>query len=137
QSAVSDEIGRFSRTLEQGIDQFERVVAKYPKRIPGDEAFKLHDTFGFQLELTRELADERGIEVDDEGFKTAMAAQRERSRGAIKQKWASVENLPRPEFTGYHELSTGSEVGALRQAGRPVESATPRAAGELCVERRH
>src|SRR5258706_10616752 len=53
QGAVSDEIGRFSRTLEQGIDQFERVVAKNPKRIPGDEAFKLHDTFGFQLDLTR------------------------------------------------------------------------------------
>ena len=67
QEALSDEIGRFSRTLEQGIDQFERVVAKNPKRIPGDEAFKLHDTFGFQLELTRELADERGIEVDDVG----------------------------------------------------------------------
>jgi len=124
QGAISDEIGRFSRTLEQGIDQFERVVAKNPKRIPGDEAFKLHDTFGFQLELTRELADERGIEVDDEGFKTAMAAQRERSRGAIKQMWTSVENLPRSEFTGYRELSTDSKIAALRKDGKPVESAT-------------
>ncbi len=135
QSAVSDEIGRFSRTLEQGIDQFERVVAKYPKRIPGDEAFKLHDTFGFQLELTRELADERGIEVDDEGFKTAMAAQRERSRGAIKQMWTSVENLPRSEFTGYRELSTDSKIAALRKDGKPVESATEGDAVEVFVER--
>src|SRR5438552_2232509 len=135
QSAVSDEIGRFSRTLEQGIDQFERVVAKYPKRIPGDEAFKLHDTFGFQLELTRELADERGIEVDDEGFKTAMAAQRERSRGAIKQMWTSVENLPRSEFTGYRELSTDSKIAALRKEGKPVESATEGDAVEVFVER--
>src|SRR6266550_743929 len=135
QSAVSDEIGRFSRTLEQGIDQFERVVAKYPKRIPGDEAFKLHDTFGFQLELTRELADERGIEVDDEGFKTAMAAQRERSRGAIKQMWTSVENLPRSEFTGYHELSTDSKIAALRKDGKPVESATEGDAVEVFIER--
>jgi len=135
QSAVSDEIGRFSRTLEQGIDQFERVVAKNPKRIPGDEAFKLHDTFGFQLELTRELADERGIEVDDEGFKTAMAAQRERSRGAIKQMWTSVENLPRSEFTGYRELSTDSKIAALRKDGKPVESATEGDAVEVFVER--
>jgi len=135
QGAISDEIGRFSRTLEQGIDQFERVVAKNPKRIPGDEAFKLHDTFGFQLELTRELADERGIEVDDEGFKTAMAAQRERSRGAIKQMWTSVENLPRSEFTGYRELSTDSKIAALRKDGKPVESATEGDAIEVFVER--
>src|SRR5256714_1004248 len=135
QEALSDEIGRFSRTLEQGIDQFERVVAKNPKRIPGDEAFKLHDTFGFQLELTRELADERGIEVDDVGFKTAMSGQRERSRGAIKQTWTSVENLPRSEFTGYRELSTDSSITGLRKDGKAVESATEGEAVELSVER--
>ena len=135
QGAMSDEIGRFSRTLEQGIDQFERVVAKNPKRIPGGEAFKLHDTFGFQLELTRELADERGIEVDEEGFKAAMAAQRERSRGAIKQMWTSVETIPRSEFTGYGELSTESKIAALRKGGKPAESAVEGDAVEVFVER--
>jgi len=135
QGAVSEEIGRFSRTLEQGIDQFERVVAKNPKRIPGDEAFKLHDTFGFQLELTRELGDERGIELDEEGFKAAMAAQRERSRGAIKQMWTSVESLPRSEFTGYRELSTESKIAALRKEGKPVESAAEGDVVEVFVER--
>jgi len=135
QGAVADEIARFSRTLEQGIDQFDRVVAKNPKRIPGDEAFKLHDTFGFQLELTRELADERGIEVDEEGFMAAMSAQRERSRGTIKQMWTSVESLPRSEFTGYRELSTESKVAALRKDGKPVESVTEGDAVEVFVER--
>ena len=135
QGAVSDEMRRFSRTLEQGIDQFERVVAKNPKRIPGEEAFKLHDTFGFQLELTRELADERGIEVDEEGFKAAMSAQRERSRGATKQTWTSVENLPRSEFTGYRELSTDSTIAALRKDGKPVENAAEGDAVEVFVER--
>src|SRR5216683_442132 len=135
QGAMSDEIGRFSRTLEQGIDQFERVVARNPKRIPGDDAFKLHDTFGFQLELTRELADERGIEVDEEGFKAAMAAQRERSRGAIKQMWTSVETIPRSEFTGYGELSTESKIAALRKGGKPAESAVEGDAVEVFVER--
>jgi len=135
QGAVADEIARFSRTLEQGIDQFERVVAKNPKRIPGDEAFKLHDTFGFQLELTRELADERGIEVDEEGFMAAMSAQRERSRGTIKQMWTSVESLPRSEFTGYRELSTESKVAALRKDGKSVESVTEGDAVEVFVER--
>jgi alanyl-tRNA synthetase len=135
QGAVSDEIGRFSRTLEQGIDQFERVVAKNPKRIPGDEAFKLHDTFGFQLELTRELADERGIEVDEEGFKAAMSAQRQRSRGTIKQMWTSVESLPLSEFTGYRELSTESKIAALRIDGKPAESAGEGEPVEVFIER--
>jgi alanyl-tRNA synthetase len=135
QGAVSDEIGRFSRTLDQGIDQFERVVAKSPKRIPGGEAFKLHDTFGFQLELTKELAEERGIEVDEEGFKVAMSAQRERSRGAIKQMWASVENLPRSEFTGYRELSTESKIVGLRKDGKTVDTAVEGDAVEVFVER--
>ena len=135
QGVLSEEIGRFNRTIEQGIDQFERVVAKHPKRIPGDEAFKLHDTFGFQLELTRELADERGIEVDEDGFKSAMSAQRQRSRGAMKQRWTSVENLPRSEFTGYRELSSESQIAALRKDGKPVESAAEGDAVEVFVER--
>jgi alanyl-tRNA synthetase len=132
---VKAELDRFQRTIDQGIDQFERVVAKNPKRIPGEEAFKLHDTFGFQIELTRELADERGIQVDEEGFKAAMSAQRERSRGAIKQTWTSVENLPRSEFTGYRELSTESNIAALRKDGKPVESASEGDAVEVFVER--
>ncbi len=118
--AVKAESDRFQRTIEQGMEQFEKVVARYKQAIPGDEAFKLHDTFGFPLELTRELADERGLEVDEEGFRAAMAAQRERSRGTIAQHWVAVKDLPRSDFTGYNELSTSSKVVALRSGGRAV-----------------
>ncbi len=134
-AAVGDELERFQRTIDQGIDQFERVASKNSKRIPGDDAFKLHDTFGFPLELTRELAQERGIEVDEDGFKTAMAAQRERSRGSVKQLWAGVANLPRSEFTGYRELSTATKVTALRKDGKSVDSATEGDSVEVFLER--
>ena len=134
-TAVADELERFQRTIDQGIDQFERVAGKNPKRIPGDEAFKLHDTFGFPLELTRELAQERGIEVDDEGFKTSMTAQRERSRGAGKQALISAANLPRSEFTGYRELSTASRIIALRKDGNAAGSASEGDSIEVYLER--
>ena len=134
-SAIKDELDRFDRTIEQGIDQFERVVAKNSKRIPGEEAFKLHDTFGFPLELTRELAQERGIEVDDDGFKSAMSAQRERSRGASKKALVSAENLPRSEFTGYHEVASAGRITALRKDGRPVDRVSEGESVEVFVDR--
>ena len=135
QGILGDELVRFNRTIEQGMEQFEKVAARQKQAIPGEDAFKLHDTFGFPLELTRELADERGIEVDEEGFRTAMAAQRERSRGAISQHWVAVKDLPRSEFTGYEELTTQSEVLALRSEGRAVESATEGDVVEVFVAR--
>ena len=133
--AVQAEAVRFQKTLEQGLEQFEKVVARHKQALPGDEAFKLHDTFGFPLELTRELAEERGVEVDEEGFRTAMAAQRERSRGTIASQWVAVKDLPRSEFTGYSELSTSSKVVALRSAGRAVESVTEGDEVEVFIER--
>src|SRR6267154_3473245 len=66
---VHAESEKFNRTLEQGMEQFEKIAAQHPKTIPGADAFRLHDTFGFPLELTRELAAERGIELDEEGFR--------------------------------------------------------------------
>ena len=63
------------------MEIFERVGAK--GAVSGEDAFKLHDTFGFPLELTKELAGERGIEVDEAGFRAAMEAQRERSRTIV------------------------------------------------------
>ena len=135
QGILGDELVRFNRTIEQGMEQFEKVAARQKQAIPGEDAFKLHDTFGFPLELTRELADERGIEVDEEGFRAAMAAQRERSRGAISQHWVAVKDLPRSEFTGYEELTTQSEVLALRSEGRAVESATEGDVVEVFVAR--
>ena len=132
---VRNESERFQRTIEQGMEQFEKVAARHKSSIPGDEAFKLHDTFGFPLELTRELAEERGVEVDEEGFKAAMLQQRERSRGAIAQHWVAVKDLPRSEFTGYTDLSAQSGVLALRSGGSAVEAASEGDEVEVFLER--
>src|SRR5258708_28350272 len=103
---VETESDRFNRTLEQGMEQFEKVAAQHPKTIPGVDAFRLHDTFGFPLELTHELAAERRIAVDEEGFGAAMEQQRARSRRGTPQGWALATDLPKSEFTGYQELAT-------------------------------
>jgi alanyl-tRNA synthetase len=133
-TGINSEETRFQKTLEQGIELFERIAAKHPESIPGSEAFKLHDTFGVPIDLTKELAHERGIDVDGEGFAAAMAAQRERSRGKATQHLAAAKDLPRSEFTGYHELITDSAVTALRKEGKAVNVAVEGDAIEVFVE---
>jgi alanyl-tRNA synthetase len=120
---VHAESEKFNRTLEQGMEQFEKIAAQYPKTIPGVDAFRLHDTYGFPLELTRELAAERGIEVDEEGFREAMGQQRARSRRGIPQGWALAKDLPKSEFTGYRELATQTSIVAIRKGGKSVDRA--------------
>ena len=120
---VQSEAERFNKTLEQGMEQFEKIAAQHPKTIPGADAFRLHDTFGFPLELTQELAAERGIETDDEGFRAAMEQQRARSRRGTPQGWALAKDLPKSEFTGYSELTTQTPIVALRKDGESVERA--------------
>jgi alanyl-tRNA synthetase len=107
---------RFSQTLARGMRLFEEVAGG--QSISGEDAFKLHDTYGFPLELTRELAGERGLEVDEDGFSRLMAEQRERSR-----KGAAVEELRaaelsaeagfKSEFVGYEKTDVLTQIGAL------------------------
>ncbi len=120
---VAGEAERFGRTLEAGMEQFERLAAANPETLPGEEVFKLHDTFGFPIDLTKELARERGVEVDLTGFEAAMAGQRLRSRTMTGQRWPDVQALPRSQFTGYRELERDSVVISLVRAGSPVEAA--------------
>jgi alanyl-tRNA synthetase len=119
---VDAETDRFARTLEQGMEQFEKIATRGGKAISGADAFRLHDTFGFPLELTRELAVERGLEVDDEGFRAEMALQRERSRRNVPRALAEVKDLPKSEFTGYHELKTETRIMGIRRGGASVEA---------------
>ena len=132
---VQAESDRFNRTLEQGMEQFEKIAAQHPKTIPGVDAFRLHDTYGFPLELTRELAAERGIEVDEDGFRGAMEEQRVRSRRGTPQGWALAKDLPKSEFSGYRELTTESKVVALRKDDKPVEVAGEGDLVEVFLER--
>jgi len=122
-AGINQEAARFQRTLHEGMERFERIVAKHPKAISGADAFLLHDTFGFPIDLTRELAAERGLQVDEEGFKAAMAAQKERSRRDVPKGWLAVKEFPKSEFTGYQELTTQTSILAIRKDGQPAERA--------------
>ena len=131
---VAREAERFAHTLEQGMEVFEQVVAKNPGRIPGEDAFRLHDTFGFPVELTRELAEERGLVLDQDGFESAMANQRVMSRKITGQRWPDVRALPRSEFTGYTDVSAETAVNAIFKEGRPVAEASEGEEVEIFLE---
>jgi alanyl-tRNA synthetase len=109
---------RFSQTLERGMRLFGEVASG--KQISGDDAFKLHDTYGFPLELTHELAHERGMSVDEDGFARLMADQRERSRAGARgeeTKAAEFSNEAgfKTEFVGYEKVEALTQIGALEQ----------------------
>jgi alanyl-tRNA synthetase len=118
---LSAEEERFGKTLERGLRLFDEIAAKGGD-IPGDEAFRLHDTYGFPLELTQELARERGLGVNEEEFTRLMEQQRTRSRGAISKddkRAADFANTAgfKTEFVGFEKTDVLTQIGALEQLG--------------------
>jgi alanyl-tRNA synthetase len=112
QDLLRAEEERFSETLERGLRLFEVVATG--SAISGEDAFKLHDTYGFPLELTRELALERGLSVDEEGFERLMAEQRERSRRtSTVGAGARFGAAPKTEFVGYEKTEALTAISAL------------------------
>ena len=127
---------RFAETLDQGMDILEGAIRELSgKEISGETAFKLYDTFGFPVDLTADIARERGLRVDQQGFERAMEAQRERGRAASSfgtsdlmalagaLQGAGVE-VPPTEFTGYESGEAETEVVLVVAGGQPVESAS-------------
>jgi alanyl-tRNA synthetase len=112
---------RFGKTLERGLRLFEEIAQK-DNVISGEDAFRLHDTYGFPLELTRELARERGLGVNEEEFTRLMELQRTRSRGAISKDDKRAAEFAkragfRSEFVGYEKTDVLTQIGALEEAG--------------------
>jgi alanyl-tRNA synthetase len=117
---VRAEEERFSETLARGMKLFEEIAKR--GAISGEDAFLLHDTYGFPLELTRELAEERGLAVDEEEFTRRMAEQRERSRSAAAKDDVRAAEFSRSagfrtEFVGYEKLDVLTQIGALEELG--------------------
>jgi alanyl-tRNA synthetase len=104
-AAVAMEEAKFARTLAAGSERLLTLVGEAGSSgtIGGGEAFRLHDTFGFPIDLTVEMAAEHGAAVDRDGFEAAMAAQRQRSRGARGSRFTAAEELAEltTEFIGY------------------------------------
>jgi len=111
-STILEEEEGFGRTIEQGREQLESIISKSSSGIiKGADAFKLYDTFGFPLELTKEIAKERGFSVDQAGFESEMAVQKEMSRAHSSKKFAmgkipQVKGYPATIFTGYDATET-------------------------------
>ncbi len=115
---------RFYETLANGMEILDDALIAGRKELPGHVAFKLHDTYGFPLDLTQDVCRERGVLVDVDGFNEAMAQQKAAGRAAGKFKmdkgvdYAGAANL----FTGYEELTCASEVVAIYVDGAPTSS---------------
>ncbi|MGA8795971.1 MAG: alanine--tRNA ligase [Candidatus Cybelea sp.] len=143
-AALRQEEQTFDRTLERGMTMLERVIDEATQRpgrmIGGEEAFLLHDTFGFPLELTREIAGERGTVVDAVAFDRLMEEQRERARrdAAAKRDVVALTDLPAisSSFTGYDEgLEADGEVVAALKEGKSVVSLSQGDEGVLILDR--
>ncbi len=130
---------RFAETLEQGMQHLEEAItALKGKTIPGDVLFKLYDTYGFPVDLTADVARERGLAVDMAGFEAAMADQRERARAASQFEGEfgdGVEIDVATDFTGYDCLADSDKVVALFRDGQPVERLESGESGMLVLEK--
>ena len=138
-SVLAGEEAAFLQTLRTGTQIFDTAVSGVKKSgaavLSGEQAFSLHDTYGFPIDLTMEMAAEQGLSVDREGFTTLMQQQRERAKADAKARKTGLttvkvysdvmERAGATVFTGYGETDTEAVVNALLRDGVEVSSATP------------
>ncbi|WP_287373030.1 alanine--tRNA ligase [Oceanithermus sp.] len=147
-AAIRAEEARFLETLEAGIRRLEALLARLGEGdvLPGEEAFKLHDTYGFPLDLTEEIAAERGVRVDREGFERAMREQVERARAASAFSGdvfaAAAPALERvfedhgaTEFTGYERLEDEGKVLLILQGEAELDRLEAGQGGQVVLDR--
>ena len=122
----------FAKTIDQGLSLLNALIDKADSKVfSGEHAFTLNDTYGFPLDLTKEILSERGMEVDEERFRQLMQEQRERARNARKDAGAdawkgegsAAAGLPQTVFTGYTQMEGEGQVLAIIQNGQRVDSA--------------
>ena len=126
---VEREEGAFRRTLDAGSAMLEAVLKAGTNPVPGDIAFKLHDTHGFPIELTMEMAAEEGVAVDTEGFEREMAAQRERAKADARRNRQALgdeaayrrllDDGGPTRFTGYEHYEEPATVVAVLAGPKP------------------
>ena len=131
-NVISNEEENFYRTIDQGLEILNSFIGKADTTVlSGDDAFKLNDTYGFPLDLTREILAEKGMTVDEERFQELLLEQKNRARNARKQSdtdaWAGTadlfEDVSATKFIGYTEMSGKAQVLAIAASGERVESA--------------
>jgi len=143
---ITYEEASFGRTLASGMNRLQALTAELKERgesvIPGEEAFRLYDTYGFPYDLTAELATEEGLSIDDDGFRQAMEHQRETSRsgaafktdgGARAGLYAAIQ--PRTEFLGYTESRAEARIVAILGPDGEMEQAEAGQQVEVVLDR--
>ncbi|MDE2305538.1 MAG: alanine--tRNA ligase [Gammaproteobacteria bacterium] len=129
---------RFAETLATGMQLLDAATAKLSGTvIPGETVFKLYDTFGFPVDLTADIARERGLTIDQAGFEAAMEAQRERARAASKFGVDLTDSLKldaATHFSGYDRLAGGGRVSALIAKGALVEALEQGEEGQVVLD---
>ena len=130
---ISVEEESFAKTIDQGLQLLSNYIDNSGNKVfSGADAFRLNDTYGFPIDLTKEIVAERGMTVDEEEFKRLMLEQRERARAARKNAGADawegesdlLDGVPETEFLGYGRFETSAKVIAVIRDGERVQSAT-------------
>jgi len=126
-AVIQKEEEHFNRTLDRGLDIFEKIKTDLNNHsktvIPGNQVFKLYDTYGFPMDLTRVLAEENGLTVDEKGFEGEMESQRERARANSRfgtqneseQNWITLQEGADSKFVGYTDLTVKTRIMRYQQ----------------------
>ncbi|WP_346839494.1 alanine--tRNA ligase [Microbulbifer sp. SAOS-129_SWC] len=139
ENALRKEEEQFAKTLDKGMALLEEGLASLEgNEIPGELVFALYDTYGFPVDLTQDIARERGLNLDMAGYEAAMEAQRERARaaGKFKQDYTEALNLDgATEFVGYDTTEAAGTVVAIVKDGEQVERLAEGEEGAIVLER--
>ena len=144
---LAQEEEKFAKTIDQGLAILEEMekemIASGSKVLSGDNAFKLYDTYGFPMDLTSEILEEKGFTIDEDGFKKAMEVQRTTARknrkttnymGADATVYDEIDPSVTTEFVGYDKLETASTVTVLTSETEIVEALSDGEIGTIIVE---
>ncbi len=147
-NVLTQEENKFNKTIDQGLNilnEMEDAVIKAGKKeLSGADAFKLYDTYGFPVDLTKEILEEKGLIVDEEGFQTCMQEQKDKARkarkvtnymGADVTVYESIDPAITTEFVGYDNLTFDSKVTALTTETELVDALTDGEVGTVIVEK--
>ena len=144
---ISKEEEQFNRTIDQGLGILAEMTGELEKKgdktLSGEGAFRLYDTYGFPLDLTKEILEEKGIRVDEEGFQACMEVQRQKARGAREVTnymgadvtvYESIDPEVTSKFVGYDNLTWKSEVSVLTTESEIVDALTEGQRGTVFVD---
>ncbi|MBL7711201.1 MAG: alanine--tRNA ligase [Chitinophagaceae bacterium] len=115
---IREEEEAFLRTLEKGLKKMDEIIRQSDATINGKEAFELYDTYGFPIDLTRLIASENKLSVDEAAFESEMKQQKDRSRAATAidtEDWVIVNEVPKTNFIGYDDLLVETKVARYRK----------------------